>query len=295
MIKPRICACGAQEYADAEKRPSPYVCDDCRFKERLTTPMTPDELKAQRESWVRGEMAMGSDKDEAEYRAKVRGPAPCASDVIPDPLFGDSALNMPKPIIETKCKNCGEGLKQGLEFEWVHNNNGFYGCLIGADGRITYAEPTTISGFLCPTHGMQHGAERCNECDNLGRSIGEMDWRTEMALIGKSLNRRDLLAFHKQLCEEAHQLMRGKNTGYASDDDPLKNFDAAEAVGLTAIDSILCRWQEKLSRAANAIRSADSRAAVANEGLRDIILDAINFPILAFAWLVREGYFEEKK
>lgn len=33
---------------------------------------TDEELKAQRESWVRGEMAIGSDRDEAAYRAKLR-------------------------------------------------------------------------------------------------------------------------------------------------------------------------------------------------------------------------------
>lgn len=37
------------------------------------TPEQQDEmLKAQRESWVRGEMAMGTDRDEAEYRAALR-------------------------------------------------------------------------------------------------------------------------------------------------------------------------------------------------------------------------------
>lgn len=37
--------------------------------------MTPEqqeaELRAQRDSWVRGEMGMGSDADEARYRADV--------------------------------------------------------------------------------------------------------------------------------------------------------------------------------------------------------------------------------
>lgn len=39
--------------------------------------MTPEEREAmhklQRESWVRGEMGMGNDRDEAEYRAALRG------------------------------------------------------------------------------------------------------------------------------------------------------------------------------------------------------------------------------
>ena len=38
--------------------------------------LSPEEkeahLKAQRESWVRGEMGIGSDQDEAEYRDKMR-------------------------------------------------------------------------------------------------------------------------------------------------------------------------------------------------------------------------------
>jgi hypothetical protein len=41
--------------------------------------MTPEqqeaELRAQRESWVRGEMGIGSDKDEADYRAALSSPA----------------------------------------------------------------------------------------------------------------------------------------------------------------------------------------------------------------------------
>lgn len=34
--------------------------------------MTSEEKAAQRESWVRGEMGMGSDADEAEYVRKIR-------------------------------------------------------------------------------------------------------------------------------------------------------------------------------------------------------------------------------
>jgi len=33
--------------------------------------MTPEEEQAQRESWVRGEMAIGTDADEERYRAKI--------------------------------------------------------------------------------------------------------------------------------------------------------------------------------------------------------------------------------
>jgi hypothetical protein len=44
-------------------------------KARVAT-MTKDELDAmyrlQRESWVRGEMGMGSDADEARYRASMK-------------------------------------------------------------------------------------------------------------------------------------------------------------------------------------------------------------------------------
>lgn len=34
-------------------------------------PMTPEDIEAQRQSWVRGEMGMGSDADEAAYRAAL--------------------------------------------------------------------------------------------------------------------------------------------------------------------------------------------------------------------------------
>ena len=41
---------------------------------RATTPEQQEAMRAaQRESWVRGEMAMGSDADEARHRARLRG------------------------------------------------------------------------------------------------------------------------------------------------------------------------------------------------------------------------------
>ena len=40
---------------------------------RLVRPATDEELRAQRDSWVRGEMAMGSDRDEAMECARMRG------------------------------------------------------------------------------------------------------------------------------------------------------------------------------------------------------------------------------
>ncbi len=34
--------------------------------------MTPEEIEAQRQSWVRGEMAIGTDADEERYRAGTK-------------------------------------------------------------------------------------------------------------------------------------------------------------------------------------------------------------------------------
>jgi len=41
---------------------------------RAAPPMTEAELRAQRDSWVRGEMAIGLDRQEAAFRATLKEP-----------------------------------------------------------------------------------------------------------------------------------------------------------------------------------------------------------------------------
>lgn len=59
----RIVAPAQPDFDPLRDRPS--------FLERVR-PATDEEIKAQRESWVRGEMAIGSDRDEALYRQRLR-------------------------------------------------------------------------------------------------------------------------------------------------------------------------------------------------------------------------------
>lgn len=60
----------AQHAQDETSRELERFIEDARRR----GPMTDAERKVQRESWVRGELGIGNDRDEAETRQRVLGP-----------------------------------------------------------------------------------------------------------------------------------------------------------------------------------------------------------------------------
>lgn len=91
--------------------------------------------------------------------------------------------------------------------------------------------------------------------------------------------RQSLYDLHVELCFYALRLMKDKNHDYASEDDPYRNFRTFGELG------ILVRLSDKLAR----LRSwtENKTLKVADESVRDTVLDAINYLILF------EGYRNE--
>ena len=86
-----------------------------------------------------------------------------------------------------------------------------------------------------------------------------------------------LLAFHKKLTNEAHELMEIKNKDYgALNIDPFRNFRQFGRLG------ILIRMSDKLARLRTFLERGEF--SVKDEGVRDTVRDVINYAVLFEAY-----------
>lgn len=95
--------------------------------------------------------------------------------------------------------------------------------------------------------------------------------------------REELYKLHKELALQSFQLMERKNHDYAGKDggDPFANFRRCEALGLCSSEiGILVRISDKLARLTTFIK--DGELKVKDEGVKDTILDLINYCVLFY-------------
>jgi hypothetical protein len=99
------------------------------------------------------------------------------------------------------------------------------------------------------------------------------------------MDRHDYIKHHRELCDEARALSLAKNHDYTGDaDNPFANFERVEALGICGTATgFLVRITDKVSRLATFARH--QRLAVADESVRDTIVDAINYLALLSAWV----------
>ena len=154
---------------------------------------------------------------------------------------------------------------------------------------------------ICTKHNTEYGPLReCAGCvaekvagDNLGKTIGELDWQAERShpSVKGTVTRNDILAWHRQICEEARDLAVRKNRDYAADADPLRNFRlSSQTAGISMSQCALVYLGENVAKYRSFIENG-GRSAVKTEKLIDHIRDSINFNILLYAILIDEGYF----
>lgn len=99
------------------------------------------------------------------------------------------------------------------------------------------------------------------------------------------MTRDQYLLHHRDLCDEARQLSLAKNHDYTGDAaNPFANFERVEALGICSTEiGFLVRITDKVSRLATFARHG--RLAVADESVRDTIVDAINYLALLSAFI----------
>ena len=97
------------------------------------------------------------------------------------------------------------------------------------------------------------------------------------------MNRDEFIGSLEKTFKVCLDIAHKKNSDYAQNTDPFKNFKFAELIGLGVDKAILVRISDKLARISNL---TDKKSiAVLDENLEDTIIDAINYLAILKAWL----------
>lgn len=90
---------------------------------------------------------------------------------------------------------------------------------------------------------------------------------------------------YRNLLDEAWELFKAKNAGYAGDDnlDPWANFRMSEAFGISALDGCLVRMSDKYIRITNLRRSPANEKV--GESIRDTLRDLASYALIAVCLL----------
>lgn len=101
----------------------------------------------------------------------------------------------------------------------------------------------------------------------------------------------DVICLHKDLCQQAQNLMRAKQSDYTNGvDQPFRNFQLGPSMGVgTVPEGIFTRFLDKVSRLSTFL--SKGRFEV-NESVSDTIIDGINYLVLLYASVILE---ERKK
>lgn len=100
--------------------------------------------------------------------------------------------------------------------------------------------------------------------------------------------RKELFDIFDEITEKAFEIMQGKNSDYASDEDSLANFRSSEVLNVDPRKALLIRMLDKIKRQVNYIE----RGELSVDSAEDDIIDLINYSVLLHA-LNREKEFEE--
>lgn len=89
----------------------------------------------------------------------------------------------------------------------------------------------------------------------------------------------NLVEFHKELTKQAFDIIEAKNHDYrGGTGDPFANFRGSTVFGIDPIVGILLRMQDKMMRIKTFAEK--KQLLVKGEGVRDAILDIINYSVL---------------
>lgn len=100
------------------------------------------------------------------------------------------------------------------------------------------------------------------------------------------MNQKQFLSHLENTFKEALELVKLKNSDYAVEVNPFKNFEFANLIGLKVEDAILVRVSDKLARIANLLKKDD--IAVKSESIQDTCIDIINYVAIMMAYMDNE-------
>ena len=97
------------------------------------------------------------------------------------------------------------------------------------------------------------------------------------------MNQKQFLSHLEKTFKDALDLVKLKNSDYAVESNPFKNFEFASLIGLKVEDAILVRISDKLARIANLLKKDD--VAVKSESIQDTCVDIINYVAIMMAYM----------
>lgn len=100
------------------------------------------------------------------------------------------------------------------------------------------------------------------------------------------MNQKEFIENIENFYKKGVDIIRKKNTDYAVDHDPFKNFRFAEMVGVSVKRGILVRMSDKLARLSNLI---DREAVVKDETIEDSLIDLCNYGLILLVYLKDEN------
>lgn len=126
-----------------------------------------------------------------------------------------------------------------------------------------------------------------NAADQVIQTIDAMRWVEKIKHLPWDTEKSPFAA----VLDEMRDLHAKKSSDYSPGEDPLKNFHAVEAFGLTAFEGVLARLSDKWERIKNLQkkRQEDTRPAVLDESLRDTLIDLCVYGVIAL------NLFDEEK
>jgi hypothetical protein len=96
------------------------------------------------------------------------------------------------------------------------------------------------------------------------------------------MNNQEFIQSIESFYSKGVGLVRKKNADYATIENPFKNFESAEVVGVSPEKALLVRILDKLSRAGNIL---GKEVNVKDERIEDTLLDASNYIAILNAYL----------
>lgn len=111
--------------------------------------------------------------------------------------------------------------------------------------------------------------------------------------MNKEYSIDDLIILHNRICSDARELMTEKNHDYrGGDNDPFSNFKGSTAFGVSTIDGVLIRMQDKMKRIQTFDRAG--KLETIGESFYDAIVDIINYAVI-IAGIIEQSKEKEKE
>jgi hypothetical protein len=97
----------------------------------------------------------------------------------------------------------------------------------------------------------------------------------------------ELFKLHNELTEEARNIMQAKNHDYrGGSEDPFANFRDSKGLGVDPVIGIMLRMRDKQQRIKSFVETGQLK--VKDEGVKDAVLDQINYLVLLYGMIVEK-------